>query len=181
MELRDSLDALAEQNHYGIAFLLAYGTTWLACGVLWRVLDQNRAALATLFQGMVALPAALGISWLIGAIGQERPVDEAITELSVYIGASQLLGLPFLIFLHATKRFTLVPYAFVAICAMHFVLYSWLYQTWLYVAMSITIVLGGMILMLVGSRPGDDVRRASHVCAFTALVMYATSGALVLQ
>jgi hypothetical protein len=178
MTLTDSLVALAEQNHYGIAFLLAYGTTWLCCGVLWRVLDPGRAALATLFQGMIAFPVALAFFFLTGAMGQERPVDDSITQLSTLIGASQLLGLPFLIYLHATRRYVLVPFAFVAICAMHFVLYAWLYQTCLYVLMSVTIAIGGMVLMLIRTDGATESGLASRVCIFTGLTMYATSGGL---
>jgi hypothetical protein len=180
MVLTETLVALAEQNHYGIAFLIAYGTTWLICGVLWRFLGPDRAALVTLFQGIVAFPAALAVSYLIGAIGQERPVDEAITRLSVLIGAAQLLGLPLLVYLHVTRRYTLVPYAFAAVCATHFVLYSWLYQTYLYVVMSIVIATGGMILMLVKRAGISESRLASRVCAFTGLTMYATSAGLTL-
>src|SRR5690625_7480995 len=65
----------------GVAFLAAYGVTWLICGVLWRRASERVAAFATLFQGMVAFPVALGLSALIGAIGQARPVAEEVTQL----------------------------------------------------------------------------------------------------
>lgn len=180
MGLADSLDALAEQTHYGVAFLLAYGTTWIICGGLWRRVSARGAALAVLFQGMVAFPAAIGLSYLIGALGDERPVEDLITQLSVYIGTSQLLGLPLLIYLYAQRQFTLMPYAFAAICAMHFMLYSWLYQTPLYVVMSVAIALGGFRIMALDRNrsPADSVaspRAASSVCFFTGAAMLVVS------
>ncbi|WP_022870354.1 DUF7010 family protein [Yaniella halotolerans] len=74
MDLVESLRLLAEQNISGVAFLLAYGGTWLVCGVLWQRISMQVAAYATLFQGLVALPIALGASYVIGALGSERPV-----------------------------------------------------------------------------------------------------------
>ena len=70
VELMESLRLLAEQNMSGVAFLTAYGVTWLVCGGLWQRASERVAAFATLFQGMVAFPAALGLSALSGAIGQ---------------------------------------------------------------------------------------------------------------
>lgn len=175
MNLTESLEALAEQNHYGIAFLLSYGASWIACGVLWRILTPGNAALATLFQGIVASPIGFGLAYAIGALGRDRPVDDAITVLSLYIGGSQFLGLPFLIYLQKREMFTLVPYGFVAICAMHFVLYSWLYQTPLYVVMSMSIAVGGTIIMFYNDGHPDETRAASQVCFFTGGAMLLTS------
>lgn len=150
MDLVESLASLAEQNMSGMAFLTAYGVTWLVCGVIWVHASQAVAALATLLQGVIAFPAALGLSALIGAIGQERPVADEITQLSVLIGTSQLLGLPFLIFLTVKHQYTLVPFAFATITSMHFVLYAWLYRTPVYIAMAVLISLGTTAVMLTG-------------------------------
>ena len=152
MDLVTSLGALAEQNLSGISFLVAYGVTWTVCGVVWQRASERTAAFVTLFQGMVALPAALGLAALIGAIGQERPVPEELTQLSVLIGTSQLLGLPLLIYFVVRRQHTVVPFAFAAICSMHFVLYSWLYRTPVYIVMAVAIAIGAMILMLTAPR-----------------------------
>lgn len=147
VELVESLALLAEQNMSGLAFLTAYGVTWLVCGAVWQRASERAAAFVTLFQGMVALPAALGLSALIGALGRERPVADEITQLSVLVGTSQLLGLPFLIHLVVRHQYTLVPFAFAAITSMHFVLYSWLYQTPVYIVMAVLISLGTATVM----------------------------------
>lgn len=174
MELAESLRLLAEQNFSGSAFLVAYGVTWLICGVLWRRLTERTAAYVTLFQGLFAFPVALGLSALVGAIGQERPVTDTITQLSVLIGTSQLLGLPFLIHLVVRHRYTVVPVAFAAITAMHFVLYAWLYQTPVYVVMAGATALGTTIVTL--ATPEDRQRAASsRVCLLTGALLLATA------
>lgn len=157
MEPVDTLRLLAEQNRSGLAFLAAYGATWLICGAIWGRATERTAAFATLFQGVVAFPVALGLAALIGAIGQERPVAEAITQLSVLIGTSQLLGLPFLIYLIVRRDYTLVPLAFAVITSMHFVMYSWLYRTPIYIAMAVAISLGSTAAMLIAP---ETTRRA---------------------
>lgn len=173
MDLIDSLRLLADQNISGLAFLAAYGVTWLICGVLWLRASERTAAYATLFQGMVAFPAALGFSAFIGAIGQARPVAEEITQLSILIGTSQVLGLPFLIYLVVRHRYRLVPFAFAAITAMHFVLYSWLYRTPVYIALAALISLGTMIVMLTAPERSERAIGPARVSLLTGGLLLA--------
>lgn len=174
MDLEESLERLADQALSGASFLAAYGLTWVVCAVLWRRRTERTAALATLFQGLVALPVALGLSVAIGALGAERPVADEITQLSVLVAVSQLLGLPFLIHLVATARYTLVPFAFAAITSMHFVLYSWLYRTPAYIVMAVVISIG--TLAVTATAPADDPRAGPvRVCALTGGSLLATA------
>lgn len=178
MGLVESLELLAAQNMSGVAFLAAYGATWVICGVVWQRVSERVAAFVTLFQGMVAFPVALGLSALIGAIGQDRPVAEEITQLSVLIGTSQLLGLPFLVYLVVRHQYTLVPYAFSAITAMHFVLYSWLYQTPIYIVMAVVISIGATVVML--SAPESPKRSGPiRVSLLTGGALLATAAAFL--
>lgn len=178
MDLTESLRLLADQNFSGAAFLVAYGLTWLICGIVWRRLSEPVAAYVTLFQGMVGFPLALGLSALIGAVGEARPVPDAITQLSVLIGTSQLLGLPFLIHLVVRRRFTLVPVAFAAMTAMHFVLYAWLYQTPIYIVMAVAIALGSTIVTL-STAPDRQRVAASRVCILTGALLLVTAAIFV--
>lgn len=175
MDLVETLHRLAEQNLHGLSFLAAYGVTWVICGVIWKYASERTAAFATLFQGMIAFPAALAIAWSIGAIGAERPVAEEITQLSVLIGVSQLLGLPFLIYLIVKRHYTLVPIAFAGITSMHFVLYSWLYQTPAYIVMASLISVGTLIAML--AVPSDSRSNAgpTRVCLLTGGLLLMTA------
>lgn len=175
--IQHSLEQLANQNVYGISFLIAYGLTWIICGFLWRKISPRNASLCTLFQGMVAFPIALLLSFAIGALGGERPVDDSITSLSILIGTSQLLGLPLLVYLFIKQRYSLMPYVFAAICSMHFVLYAWLYQTVAYIIMAIAISVGATAIMLV-ARITDERKRASYVSLYTGIIMIITALAL---
>jgi len=172
MEIVESLELLAERNISGIAFLAAYGTTWLICGAVWWRASERVAAFVTLFQGMVALPAALGLSALIGAAGQDRPVGDEITQLSILIGTSQLLGLPFVVYLVVRHEYALVPYAFASITSMHFVLYSWLYQTPVYIVMAVVIPVATTVVMFTTSksRNGTAPMRVSLLTGTVLLV-----------
>lgn len=179
MDVVPSLEQLAEQNLSGAAFLLAYGVSWLVCGLVWTRARERTAALVTLFQGLVAFPLALGLSWLIGAIGQDRPVSAALTQLSILIGTSQLLGLPLLILLVVRRQYSWVPITFATICAMHFVFYSWLYRTPVHLALAVLIVLLASALTL--SAPHHRPRSGpARVCAATGVLMLGATAVLVL-
>lgn len=174
MGLVESLKFLAEENMSGLAFLTAYGVTWLACGVLWHRAPERLAAFVTLFQGLVAFPVALGLSSMTGAIGGNRPVSDEITQLSVLIGTSQLLGLPFVIYLVVKQQYTLAPFALAAMTSMHFVLYTWLYQTPVYIVLAVLISIGTMTVMF--SAP-ETRRRAGpvRVCFLTGSLLLTTA------
>lgn len=159
MDLIPSLELLADQTLSGISFVTAYGLTWMVCGILWRRASARTAAYVTLFQGMVAFPLALGGSALMGAIGQARPVAEEITQLSVLIGTSQLLGLPLLILFVMKRWYTVVPVAFATLTSMHFVLYSWLYRTPVYIVLAIAVAVGAVAVTLMGT-PATSTRTA---------------------
>lgn len=173
-DLITSLESLATQNIYGISFLVAYGATWIICGILWRKLNPRTAALCTLFQGMAAFPLAMALSYAVGAFDQDRPVENTITQLSILIGTSQMLGIPLLIYLFVKKHFYLMPYVFAAICSMHFVLYSWLYQTPFYIIMAALISIGTTVVMLANNKTKDQ-NKASLVSLFTGGTMLATA------
>lgn len=109
--MSDPLDTqhdLADVNYRGAAFLLAYGVTWLVCAALWRAASSRATAYATLFQGMVAFPVALGASFALGMF-ENRPGEGILTQLGVLVAMSQLLVLPLLIALVITGRNTLRP------------------------------------------------------------------------
>lgn len=178
-ELADSLRQLAERNVSGVAFLVVYGATWTVVGILWRRAAARTAAYATLFQGAVAFPVALALSALIGAIGTASPVGAEIRQLSILIGTSQLLGLPFLVYLIVRKRYALVPFAFAAITSMHFVLYAWLYRTPVYIVMAALIALGTTIVMLGAPDVDADADADADDRTAPSRVSFVTGGLLL--
>lgn len=181
-DIEVALRELAAVNHRGATFLLAYGITWSVCAVLWRTIKPVHATWATLFQGMVALPVALGVSTWLGMF-EARPGGEALAQLGVLIAMSQLLVLPLLIVLTARRRYTSVPLFFSLAGAIHFVPYAWLYQSVLYVALPVVLAVG--LAIIYGRdravRDSDllsDVG-AARVCALTGAALLVTGGVAV--
>lgn len=145
IDVGDYLSALATVNRHGFGFLLAYGTTWLAAAALWWRLGPRVGAYAALFQGMVGLPVALALTAL-GADG-EAPRDPTLTALSIYLAMGQLLVIPPVIVLIRRGTYVLAAALQAVVVAVHFVPYSWLYSTPVYVvgglviAVAVTVVL----------------------------------------
>lgn len=179
--LESSLHLLAAQNRSGVAFLGAYGVTWLVCALLWSRAREERAALVTLFQGVVALPAALLISALIGGM-RDRPVSGLVTQLSVLVASSQLLALPLLVVLFTRRKYTAIPVLFALGGALHFLPYAWLYRTPVYLAMSVVIALGVALVCLRDRRDPLELSRlgAARICAVMSTLLLVSAGLVLL-
>ncbi|PWD51192.1 hypothetical protein C8046_11575 [Serinibacter arcticus] len=181
-DLGSALAELADANYSGAPFLGAYGVTWLVCALLWHTRTPRVAAFATLFQGTVALPVALGISAALGMF-DERPGGPLLAQLGVLVSMSQLLVLPLLIVLVTQRRYTAVPLVFAITAAIHFVPYAWLYQSVLYLVMPVVVAVGLAIVAGIDRDPErDDVLSASgagRVCALTGVALLATGVAAV--
>lgn len=160
----------AQANHYGVVFLWVYGATWVICGLLWLWLSERTASLVTLLQGVIALPVSIALTGLTAA-PEPGPLDPAIAQFSGYAGGAQVLALPFLVYLVLSRRYSLVPYAFASVVALHFVSYSWLYQTIWYLVMGIAIAIGTTFLARLGDRLGrGNVPMQVSVC--TGVMMF---------
>ncbi|GLY13713.1 hypothetical protein Kisp01_07290 [Kineosporia sp. NBRC 101677] len=171
MDVGSHLDALARATGHGWAFLAAYGATWLLCAWVWTRANPRTAALATLFQGMVALPAAL----VLTAAGPDRPDHPVLDDLSVVLATGQLLGLPIVVYLVLSRRYELVPLAMALLLVVHFAPYSWLYRTPLYFVLGTAVALTSVTLMARAERadgPGAQAGAAA-VCAGTGVLMAA--------
>ena len=163
MEIESVLNSFAELNRYGFAFLLSFGVTWLACGVFWIKTSESTAGYATLFQGLIALT--------------ERPGGDIFTELVMTIAMSQMLILPLIIVMQAKKHHSLIPFVFSASLTIHFVMYFWLYQTWIYIAMSVIIAAGIAVIYAKGlseNKTSPTGKSAAVCCYFTGAVLMIT-------
>ncbi|MDG5471293.1 hypothetical protein P6709_06000 [Jeotgalibacillus sp. ET6] len=169
--MEDLLKELARTNVSGAPFLFAYGMTWLICGVAWTKSRASVAAIATLFQGMVALPVALFIMFMIGAFAN-RPDTGELDSLVIIIAMSQLLNLPLLIVMFHRHHYSLIPYVFSTAGAIHFVMYTWLYQTISYIIMPIIIVIAVSVIYFLHSDKKDlSASGASKVCLVTGFIL----------
>lgn len=172
-DLDSDLVALAEATHHGFGFLTAYGLTWVAAGLLWRVWGPRVGAYAALFQGMVALPLALGLTAL--AATADRPDNPLLDTLSVALSMGQLLMIPLVIILVIAGRFDVAVAAFAVTTAVHFVPYSWLYQTPVYLVVGVLIGVGTAVL--VQRSLARERSSGAGVCALCGGVLLA--GAVV--
>lgn len=161
------LEELARINLSGAPFLVAYGATWLICGYLWKTLSPKMASLATLFQGTVALPVALIILYFIDAFAK-RPETSDLDGLVILNAMSQLLALPLLIILFHKKHYSLIPVVFTLVGAVHFLMYTWLYQTVSYTVMAIAIALATSVVYYYHSDEQKlTTEGAAKVCSLT--------------
>lgn len=166
-----TLQELAQINIFGAPFLFTYGVTWTICALLWIKVQPAYAAIATLFQGMVSQPLALGILYLIDAF-QYRPEVGEINDLSVLLAMSQLLILPLLIAMFRRKHYTLIPFVFSGAGAVHFLIYAWLYQTPVYIVLSLMIAF--VIAIIYGADAESEsvsTAAAARTSLFTGLLL----------
>lgn len=166
-DLERGLLALAEATHHGFGFLTAYGLTWLVASLLWRVKGSRVGAYAALFQGMVALPIALGLTAV--AATADRPDNPLLNSLSIALSMGQILMIPLVVILIIAARYDIAVGALAATTAVHFVPYSWLYQTPVYVVIGVLIGLGTAVLVQRGLT--RERSSGGGVCALTGGVL----------
>jgi hypothetical protein len=174
MTVDQYLHALGETTGHGWGFLAAYGLTWVSCGLIWRRARAEVAAYCTMLQGMVALPLALGLTALTS--GPPRPSMPGMDTLVLLFSSGQLLGLPAIVYLVISRRFTLVPLSFTILLVVHFVPYSWLYATPLYLIMGGIISVSAALAMSSAERGQPDAKEpaevgAGRVCLAVGAVM----------
>jgi hypothetical protein len=103
-------------------------------------MSGDRCALVVLFQGVVALPVALGLQAVTSA--GERPDNPLLDQLSIALSLSQAFALPVVIALLMAERYRTSSLTFAVATLVHFAPYSWLYQTPLYLVLAGVISVG---------------------------------------
>lgn len=128
---------------------------------------------------MVALPIALAILYLIDTF-KYRPEVGEINQLSVLLSMSQLLILPLLIAMFRRKHYTLIPFVFSGAGTVHFLLYTWLYQTPVYITLSIMVA---FVIAIVYDADAESesisTTAAAKASIFTGLVLILVASYLV--
>lgn len=133
----------------GAPFLIAFGLSLLACGVLGLVIPVTTMAWVVLFQGNVALPLAF---WLERRMAP-RFMDPAnpLKTLSIQLAMTQIVALPAVILVNSYHS-ALVPAALAAIGGGHFLPYAWLQRTRLYVVLGVLVSVGAFAITYVLKR-----------------------------
>lgn len=138
-------DEVSASSAGGAPFLICYGITFIITGALAFLLPRETSALIAMFQGVVALPAAF---WLERRMGSMRlPEGNPLRKLSAQLAISQALALPFLIVVYNINPGQ-IPVVMAGLGGVHFLPYSWLHRTRIYIGLGIIISVGAFLLVL---------------------------------
>lgn len=144
--LNQAFSEVSASSAGGAPFLIAYGATFIICGILSYLLTAETAALIVLFQGGIALPVAF---WLERRLGWGRMSgDNPLRALSVQLAVSQALALPALIVAFQLNPRS-IPVILAGLGGVHFLPYAWLHRTKLYTALAVGISFGAFGLQLL--------------------------------
>lgn len=130
----------------GAPFLICYGLTFLVTGILSFSLPKETSALIAMFQGGVALPAALWLERRMGTTTMSQ--DNPLKTLSAQMAMSQALALPFLIAVYSIEP-AQIPVVMAGLGGVHFLPYAWLHRTRIYTFLAIVVSLGSFALVLL--------------------------------
>jgi len=151
---------VSQSSAGGAPFLICFGTSLLICAVASFYLPVKQAALAVMFQGGIALPAAFMLerkmAW--GPMAKENPLN----TLSVQLAMSQIVAFPIVIAMYGLRPGG-VPLAMAAIAGGHFLPYAWLQRTNVYVWLAVAVSAGALGLQV-----------ALHAAAFPYILMHMT-------
>lgn len=145
MTVDDARQEVTRSSAGGAPFLIAFGTTLFACAIASFWLTREQAALAVMFQGMVALPAAFALerkmAW--GPMAKDNP----LMSLSIQLAMSQIVAFPVVIAVYDWAPGG-VPLAMASIAGGHFLPYAWLQRTAVYVWLGVAVSVGGIAIQI---------------------------------
>jgi hypothetical protein len=144
-DLEQARREVSQSSAGGAPFLICFGAAVLACGIAAFFLPQKQAALAVIFQGSLALPAAFllerRMAW--GPMARENPLN----ALSVQLAMSQIVAFPIVIAMYDVKPGA-VALAMASIAGGHFLPYAWLQRTSVYVGLAVAVSGGAVALQI---------------------------------
>jgi len=144
-DLNRAQNEVSASSSGGAPFLICYGLTFIITGILAFSLPRETSALITMFQGGVALPAALWLERYMGTTTMSN--DNPLKALSAQMAISQALALPFLIVVYNIDP-AQIPVVMAGSGGMHFLPYAWLHRTQIYIFLGVVVSLGAFALVL---------------------------------
>jgi len=144
-DLNRAQNEVSTSSAGGAPFLICYGVTFIITGILAFNLPKETSALIAMFQGGVALPAAL---WLERRMGTTTMSNEnPLKPLSAQMAISQTLALPFLIVVYSIDP-AQIPVVMAGLGGVHFLPYAWLHRTQIYIFLAVVVSLGAFAPVL---------------------------------
>jgi hypothetical protein len=143
-DINGALSDVAASSHRGLAFLLAFGSCWLLCGILAHWLTPKKTALLVIFQGAVGLPLSFAFQRWLGF--PKADPSNPLIPLLIYVAASQSIAIPVVLFMYKRMPTHVAP-VFASILGAHFLPYVWLQQSRVYLVLSIAVSLGAWVVM----------------------------------
>ena len=129
----------------GAPFLICFGATIALSALIWPLFPVKIAALIVMFQGNLALPAAF---WLERRMGWTTMApDNPLKSLSIQLAMSQIIAFPAVIVAYDLSP-TAVPVTLASIAGGHFLPYSWLQRTPVYIALAIAVSAGALAIQI---------------------------------
>lgn len=148
-DLEAARKEVSQSSAGGAPFLISFGATLLLCAIAAFFLSRRTAALAVMFQGGLALPAAFLLERRMGRGAMAR--DNALRPLSIQLALSQIVAFPVVIATFSLNPGA-VPLAMASIAGGHFLPYAWLQRTTVYVWLAVLVSAGALALQIALGR-----------------------------
>ena len=141
---------VSESSAGGAPFLIAFGASLLVCGIAAFFVSPRTAALAVMFQGGLALPAAFLLERRMGWGPMAK--DNPLNSLSIQLAMSQIVAFPVVIAMFDLRPGA-VPLAMASIAGGHFLPYAWLQRTKVYIWLGVMVSGGALAIQIaLGAR-----------------------------
>lgn len=137
-------------THRGFAFLMANGLVWLIAGVLAHWWSVQRIATLLLFMSIATTPLAFALREWLGF--PDYNSANSLNQLALLIALTPALAFPAIITTYGMHPLYL-PAVMAALLGGHFLPYSWLYQTPVYVWIGVAVaIIPGTLLLIFKER-----------------------------
>lgn len=150
LDLATAHGDVIEATHKGFAFLITNGVAWLIAGILALRWPVQRTATFLMLMGFVTVPLALALRHGLGfpPYSPENPLN----QLGLSIAFVPAVAIP-AAFIAYVKHPIYLPSVMAAVVGGHFLPYSWLYQTYVYLVLGIAVsVVPSALMFALGER-----------------------------
>ena len=143
MTVKQAVQSASESSAVGAPWLIAFAGSVTVVAVLSFILDVRATALATLFQGGVALPVAFALERRMGTgiLAKGHPLWPLVMQ-AMFV---QIVALPAVVLLYPDSP-ELVPAGLAAVAGGHFLPYAWLHGTRVYLVLAVALSIGSFAL-----------------------------------